>query len=166
MRDMFTIILYFFGLLIAIGGLVSIIQFIKSGGTLKGGGENIVKSNISPYTPSVTPPAILDSEEVQHLGEEASRWCMGWMHNSSADHKWLVIEVSRFQMDCRSVYKNPPYNGYPSCTIQLSKEISEESRLPIVQKILDIISVRCPEMISVYGLYLDGTYLILPTNGE
>ncbi len=111
-------------------------------------------------------PVTLDSAEIQHLGEEAAAWCTMWMHDSSADHKSLVIEVSRTQMDCRSVYNDPPYNGYPHCIIRFSKEIADKGILPVVQKILDIISVRCPEMISVYGLHLDGCCLILPTNGD
>ena len=159
---MVEIILYFLGFLVALMGLAS---FIK--GAVSYGGKGKVKPTETPYTPPVSPPAMLDSAEIQHLGEEAAAWCETWMQHRSVSHKWVVIEVSRKYMDCRGVdYTVDPSIGYPHCHIEFSKEITEENRIPVVQQILDIISDKCPEMISVYGLYRDGGYLILPTNSE
>ena len=115
---------------------------------------------------SVHRSKMLDNDEVRNLGKEAAQWCSTWMNDSSADHKWLVIEISTDKMDCRSVYGKAPYSGYPHCTIQYSKTISQESRSELVQKILSIIESECPEMIFMYGLYKDGNCLILPTNFE
>lgn len=112
------------------------------------------------------PSATLDAAEVRSLGEAAADWCAAWIQSSSADHKWLVIEVSRTAMDCRSVTNSPPYNNYPHCTVNFSKEIDWDTAASVAQRILSVISARCPQMIGVYGLYLDGHYLILPTNGS
>ena len=129
-------------------------------------------SNDSPEktTPQQTyhysPPVTLDDSEITNLGSKAAEWCRRWMYDTTADHKWLVIEISRFMMDCRSLKNAPPYANYPHCTIEFSEEISEESRKGICDRILEIIYSQCPDMITKYGLYRDGGYLILPTNSE
>ena len=109
-------------------------------------------------------PAALDANEAGNLGLEAAKWCRKWMQDSSADHKWLVIEVAVDKMDCRSTYGKPPYSGYPHCTIQYSRKISQESRGELALKILSVIKSECPDMVTKYGLFKDGGYLILPTN--
>lgn len=113
-----------------------------------------------------SPPVTLDDSEITNLGSKAAEWCRRWMYDTTADHKWLVIEISRFKMDCRSLKNTPPFAGYPHCTIEFSKEISEQSRKGICDRILEIIYSQCPEMITKYGLYRDGGDLILPTNSE
>ncbi len=111
-------------------------------------------------------PAALDANEARNLGIEAAKWCKKWIQDSSANHKWLVIEVAADKMDCRSTYGKPPYNGYPHCTIQYSKTISQESRGELTLKILSVIKSECPDMVTKYGLFKDGGYLILPTNND
>lgn len=113
-----------------------------------------------------SPPVTLDDSEITNLGNKATEWCRRWMYDSTADHKWLVIEISRFKMDCRSLKNAPPFSGYPHCTIDFSVEISEQSRKDICDRILEIIYSQCPEMITKYGLYRDGGDLILPTNSD
>ena len=155
---MVEIILYFLGFLVALMGLAS---FIK--GAVSSGGKGKVKPTESTYTP---PVVTLDDSEIKDLGHRAARWCSSWIYSSSADHKWLTIEINRFRMKCSGINKESPFDGYPSLAVDFSKEVSPESVHPIAQKILDIISVECPEMINTYGLYKDGSFLILPTNSE
>ena len=108
----------------------------------------------------------LDYDEIRKLGLEAAHWCRTWMNDSTANHKWLVIEIGGDKMDCRSLRSSPPYKGYPHCTIKYSQTISAESRSETAQELLSIIRYECPEIIRIYGLYRDGSCLILPTNYE
>ena len=120
-------------------------------------------SSESTYTP---PVVTLDDLEIKDLGHKVARWCTSWIYSSSANHKWLVIEIYGSRIKCSGINKESPFDGYPSLTVDFSKEVSSESVYLIAQKILDIISVECPEMINTYGLYKDGSFLILPTNSE
>lgn len=117
-----------------------------------------------PKTPAYVPPVTLDDDEIRSLGEAAADWCGKWMLDhpyyspNHSKYDWIVIELSRKQMDCRCGL------GYPHCTINYSKEIEGEHQQQIARQILDIIYDRHPEMISLCGLYQDGACLILPTN--
>ena len=151
----------FCAILIVIG-----ISYMKTGsyfGFLKGKKKEDTRQQ--PAEPARAPSAALDAAEVRSLGEAAAAWCAACIQSSSADHKWLVIEVKRDSMDCRSVTTSHPYNNYPHCTVNFSREIDWDTAASVAQRILGVISARCPQMIGVYGLYLDGHSLILPTNG-
>lgn len=155
---MVEIILYFLGFLVALMGLAS---FIK--GAVSSGGKGKVKPTESTYTP---PVVTLDDSEIKDLGHKVARWCTSWIYSSSANHKWLVIEVFVNRIKCAGLNKEEPFLGYPSLTVNFSKNVSPERVQPITQQLLEIISVECPEMINTYGLYKDGSFLILPTNSE
>ena len=129
-------------------------------------GKNKKKDRQQADGQAAAPPVTLDAQEIRKLGESAAEWCSSWVSSSKADHKWLVIEVSNKLMDCRGVTTVSPYNNYPHCTVNFSKEIDWSSTGPIAQEILSIISARCPKMVSSYGLYKDGHSLILPTNWD
>ena len=118
------------------------------------------------YEPPSRPSVRLDNQEIQNLGNAAADWCGSWLLSSVADHKWLVIEVTCRMMDCKSLSIYPPYDTYPHCTIKFSKEIDREYARSTAEQILAIISARYPEMITTYGLHLDGWDLILWTNSE
>ena len=120
-------------------------------------------SSESTYTP---PVVTLDDSEIKDLGHKVARWCTSWIYSSSANHKWLVIEVFVNRIKCAGLNKEEPFLGYPSLTVNFSKNVSPERVQPITQQLLEIISVECPEMINTYGLYKDGSFLILPTNSE
>ena len=141
-----------------------------------------VKNKINPPPPPPPPDPWMDnlvrtplsSAEVRHVAGQLYTLLLSWEMDNMMAHDWVAIEFTKDSVIFGQVYKGGVIYDKdgsrkiaPSYTIPYPHALScRKDREELLEGVLLCLRQEHPNDWYVHQLYIDGTYLILPTNAN
>ena len=142
-----------------------------------------VKNKINPPPPPPPPDPWMDnlvrtplsSAEVRHVAGQLYTLLCAWNSDHTMSHDWVSIEFTRDSVVFHQVYarwylrqnEENWKKGVPSQTIPYPHALScRRDREELLEGVLLCLRQEHPNEWYVHQLYIDGNYLILPTNAN